>query len=200
MLDGELCSEVKNTVDEIYTVLCCEARPRQCKKVSVTHSFASGEGIVALVFARVLLRGLQPRRKLVVHSKSDRPFFLHPKEETEAVERALLVHVAVSREEKALTPQVEGLGIDPTRRVQSSALFSLEVEVHDALLPRELKLHHFHGPVFVGSLHEVAVQSRGLLRGQCSLPVGNLGLEEESLEDELGRDLVVKVVAGQYFL
>lgn len=102
-VDGELSAEMENAIDEVLTVLCDKRSPRNRKKVSITNRFPTGERVVSFVFARVILRRFLSSCELIVHTETHSSFLLHPKEKTKAVKRALLVHVAVRREEEALT-------------------------------------------------------------------------------------------------
>lgn len=95
LFDGQLSPQMKNIIHEVETVLSHKRRPWNRKQVPVSHRFAPREGIAPFVLAHKLARRLRPRRELVVDGEAHRPFLLHPQEEPEAVERDLLIHVAV---------------------------------------------------------------------------------------------------------
>lgn len=198
LLDGELGSQVEHAVEEVEAVLGHEGGPGDGEEVAVAHGLAAGEGVEALVLADEVSGGPGARGELVVNGEADGALLLHAEEEPEAVEGALLVHVAVRGEEESLPAQVKGLRVHAPRGEQVRALLPLEVQVDDALRVRLLELHHLHGAVLVGALHEPPLAGGGLLHGERPLPVGGLRLEEESLQNDLGGQVVVQVGAGQH--
>jgi len=111
--DGELSSKVEDTIDEVKTILSHERGPWNCKQVSIANGLSSCEHIVAFVLANKFFCWPRPCSKLIVNSKAHWALLLHSQKQPKAMERALLIHVAMCWQEKTLTTQMECLRINP---------------------------------------------------------------------------------------
>lgn len=107
----------------------------------------------------------------------------------------MLLHVAVSRQEKRLSPKVKGLSIHSTSWEKIRALFQLQVEVHSTLSMGKFKFHNFYWPEFVSTFHKTMMDRISIFSNNRSLPIGCLCLEKESLKHKLCHKISIKVLA-----